>query len=206
MTNSGGLRKLAKRVRPKLKTDGNEWPAGTIRVMMHRRVATVNAHHPYLVEEEYFRKVIANDELKKPCRRIIGVVAPTNTYEFNADLFHAKTRLEQLSYHPINMGQLLSQEKDQRGQLAQKTYGRFFEFISERSGDFSGHGEAPWKGRRGAHFSAYGHGVTCGDSRMDNSFGVAKHSGQIIHRPRDAGEERRHETSAAGFLGRAQNR
>ena len=94
MINSGTSRKGAERVLPKITTARKRWSLVARSVITNQRVATVSARHAYLAEEDCFWNVIADEELKNTCQRIIGIAAPANTENFNADWFRVQTRFQ----------------------------------------------------------------------------------------------------------------
>ena len=106
-------------------------------VVLHKRAAMVDPNRPFLVEEDYFWKVLSETDAMGICRRIVGMVAPHDTDKFEAPLYDVQAQWESLRAYPVNTGQLLDPTMELRGRKACDIFNKFVEKINMRSSDFS---------------------------------------------------------------------
>jgi len=97
---------------------GEGWAVAARVVLLHKRAAMVDPNRPFLVEEDYFWKVLSETDAMGICRRIVGMVAPHDTDKFEAPLYDVQAQWESLRAFPVNTGQLLDRTMELRGRKA----------------------------------------------------------------------------------------
>eukprot|EP00904_Undaria_pinnatifida_P011935 jgi/Undpi1/7872/HiC_scaffold_24.g10344.m1 len=163
----------------RLKVESGEgWAAAARVVLLHKRAAMVDPNRPFLVEEDYFWKVLSETDAMGICRRIVGMVAPHDTDKFEAPLYDVQAQWESLRAYPVNTGQLLDLTMELRGRKACDIFNKFVEKINMRSSDFSDPKVPAKLKARGTQASVSAFGGTSGgrssrnESRMGDIFGV----------------------------------
>ena len=116
---------------------GEGWAVAARVVLLHKRAAMVDPNRPFLVEEDYFWKVLSETDAMGICRRIVGMVAPHDTDKFETPLYDVHAQWESLRAFPVNAGQLLDRTMELRGRKACDIFNKFIEKINMRSSDFS---------------------------------------------------------------------
>ena len=113
---------------------GESWMAAALRTLMHTRAASVQYYKPHAMEETYYWRTVAGDQLQDHCVRIIGVLNPSDINPFHPVLFNLRTAIRNdLNRRALNEGQLLSDKMVDRGIAGQTIYGNFLSEISHLS-------------------------------------------------------------------------
>ena len=97
---------------------GEVWAVAALVILPHKRAAMADPNRPFLVEENYFWKVLTEKDVMGICRRIVGMVAPHDIDKFEAPLYDAQAQWESLRAYPVNTGQLLDPTMELRGRKA----------------------------------------------------------------------------------------
>eukprot|EP00904_Undaria_pinnatifida_P001833 jgi/Undpi1/11650/HiC_scaffold_36.g13945.m1 len=157
---------------------GESWAVAARVVLLHMRAAMVDPNRPFLVEEDYFWKVLSETDAMGICRRIVEMVAPHDTDKFEASLYDVQAQWESFRAFPVNTGQLLNRTMELSGRKACDIFNKFVEKINMRSSDFSDPKVPATTKARGmqASVSAFG-GASGGrfsrnESHMRDIFGV----------------------------------
>ena len=72
--------------RPEVES-GEGWAVAAQVGLLHKRAAMVDTNRPFLVEEDYFWKVLYDTDAMEICRRIVGMVAPLYIDKFEAPFY-----------------------------------------------------------------------------------------------------------------------
>ena len=67
---------------------GESWMTAANRTLMHTRAASVQYYKPHAMEETYYWRSVAGDQLQDHCEKIIGVLNPSDTNPFHPVLFN----------------------------------------------------------------------------------------------------------------------
>ena len=57
---------------------GESWMSVAHRTFMHKRAANAQYYRPHAMEETYYWRTVASDQLENHCERIIGVLNPSD--------------------------------------------------------------------------------------------------------------------------------
>ena len=113
---------------------GESWMPAAHRTLMHTRAAHIQYYKPHAMEEIYYWRTIAGDQLEDHCRRVIDVLNPFDTNPFHPVLFSPCTSFrEDLNREALNEGQPLLDNMVNRGNIAHTIYGNFLTQISHLS-------------------------------------------------------------------------
>eukprot|EP00904_Undaria_pinnatifida_P006979 jgi/Undpi1/3410/HiC_scaffold_15.g06783.m1 len=115
---------------------GDTWFIAGRRVQAHTLAANVQSHAPYLVEEAYYFRTVNGSNLREQGPRFIGAVAGRHARCFESFLQGLEDRIDQLNELPLNVGELLSPQKQARGQFAETYFDKFLNMVTQRSTDF----------------------------------------------------------------------
>ena len=86
------------------------------------------------MEETYYWRTVAGDQLEDQCERIIGVLNPSDKNTFHPVLFNLRSAIrDNLNRRSLNEGQLLLGNMVNRGIMAHTIYGNLFKQISHLS-------------------------------------------------------------------------
>ena len=87
---------------------GESWMPAAHRTLMHTRAAHVKYYKPHAMEETYYLRTVAGDQLEHHCGRVIGILNPSNANPFRPVLLNLCTSIrEDLDEGALNKGQLL---------------------------------------------------------------------------------------------------
>ena len=104
------------------------------RTLMHTRAARVQYYKPHAMEETYYWRTVAGDQLQDHCVRIIGVLNSSDTNPFHPVLFNLRTAIRNdLNRRALNEGQLLSDKMVDQRIAAQTIYENFLSEIAHLS-------------------------------------------------------------------------
>ncbi|CAN0352435.1 unnamed protein product [Ascophyllum nodosum] len=113
---------------------GDSWMSAAHRTLMHTRAAHVQYYKPHAMEETYYWRTVTGGQLEDHCRRVIGVLNPSDTNPFEPILFNLRKSIrDDLNKRALSEGQLLEDHMVNRGIIAHNIYGRFLEDISDLS-------------------------------------------------------------------------
>ena len=113
---------------------GESWMPAAHRTLMYTRAASVQYYKSHAMEETYYWRSVAGDQLQDHCERIIGVLNPSDTNSFHPVLLNLRSAIRNdLNRRALNEGQLLSSKMVGRGIAAQTIYGNFLSEISHLS-------------------------------------------------------------------------
>ena len=186
------------------------WAVAARVVLLHKRAAMVDPNRPFLVEEDYFWKVLSETDAMGICRRIVGMVASHDTDKFEVPLYDVQAQRESLRAFPVNTGQLLDRTMELRGRKACVIFNKFVEKINMRSSDFSDSKVPATTKARGTQASVSAFGGTSGgrssrnESRMRDIFGVGHMRGghnQNSQGPETRGASWRDKQSSRNVMG-----
>ena len=132
ITEPGQSKSTALAVRKQLHLlPGESWMPAAHRTLLHTRAANVQSYKPRAMEETYYWRCIAGDQLQDHCEKVIGVLNPSDTNSFHPVLHDLRSAIRKnLNRQALNEGQLLTRQMVDRGIAAQAIYG---DFIQERS-------------------------------------------------------------------------
>ena len=101
------------------------------RTFLHTRAANVQSYKPHAMEETYYWRCIAGDQLQDHCERVIGALNQSDTNPFHPVLHDLRSAIwTNLNGQALNEGQLLTRQMIDRGIAAQAIYGDFLQELS----------------------------------------------------------------------------
>ena len=104
---------------------GESWIPAAHRTLMHTRPPNVHYYKPHAMEETYYWKTLAGDQLEDHCERIIGVLNPSDKNPFHPVFFNLRSAIrDDLNRWPLNGGQILLGHMVDRGIMAHTIYGK----------------------------------------------------------------------------------
>ena len=104
------------------------------RTLLHTRAANVQSYKPHAMEETYYCRCIAGDQLQDHRERDIGVLNPSDTNPFHPVLHDLRSAIQKnLNRQALNRGQLLTRQMINQGIAAQAIYGDFLRELSHWS-------------------------------------------------------------------------
>ena len=104
------------------------------RTLLHTRAANVQSYKPHAMEETYYCRCIAGDQLQDHRERDIGVLNPSDTNPFHPVLHDLRSAIQKnLIRQALNGGQLLTRQMINQGIAAQAIYGDFLQELSHWS-------------------------------------------------------------------------
>ena len=106
--------------------------------LMHTRAAYVQYYKLHVMEEKYDWRTVAGDQIEDHCRRVIGVLNPSDRNPFHPVLFNLRSAIrEDLNRQALTEGQLLLDNMASRGITAHTIYGNFLNQIPQLSNLYS---------------------------------------------------------------------
>ena len=132
ITEPGQSKSTALAVRKQLLVlPGESWTPLAHRTLLHTRAANVQSYKPHAMEETYYWRCIAGDQLQDHCERIIGVFIKSDTNPFHPVLHDLRSAIRKnLNRQALNEDQLLTRQIIDRGIAAQAIYGDFLQELS----------------------------------------------------------------------------
>ena len=129
ITEPGQSKSTALAVRKQLHLlPGESWMPAAHRTLLHTRAANVQSYKPHAMEETYYWRCIAGDQLQDHCERVIGALNQSDTNPFHPVLHDLRSAIwKNLNRQALNEDQLLTRQMIDRGIAAQAIYGDFLQ-------------------------------------------------------------------------------
>ena len=105
---------------------------------MHTRASHVQYYKPHAMKEAYDWRTVAGNLLEDDCKRVIGVLNPSDKNPFHPVLFNLRSPIrEDLNIQVLNEDRLFLDCMVNRGITAHTIYGNFLKQISHLSNIYS---------------------------------------------------------------------
>ena len=105
--------------------------SATHRTLLHTRAANVQSYKLHAMEETYYWRCIAGDQLQDHCERVIRALNQSDINPFHPVLYDLRSAIwKNLNRQALNEGQLLTRKMIDRDIAAQAIYGDFLQKLS----------------------------------------------------------------------------